>query len=194
MVHVYVVTRQKAKIFFTLYCFVVEPTSVLQIDFNLERNFFNEIVRVASSTKACELTEQFAPKVSQVFITFHDIFSGIWQEISQGPKSTFQIQKCAVTGLSFFRVRNYIWDLASDVQIEFVLTCIHCHSPNYQPPTPDQDFLSGILDTSGRYLYILKTDDSTPESMSPRRMTGFVLQASRAFYSPGSHQRCWRSR
>ena len=56
-IHVYVVTRQKAKIFFTLYCFVVEPTSVLQIDFNLERNFFNEIVRVASSTKACELTE-----------------------------------------------------------------------------------------------------------------------------------------
>ena len=56
-IHVYVVTRQKAKIFFTLYCFVVEPTSVQQIDFNLERNFFNEIVRVASSTKACELTE-----------------------------------------------------------------------------------------------------------------------------------------
>ena len=51
-----------------------------------------------------------------------------------------------------------------------------------------------MLDTLERYLNILKTDDSTPESMSPRRITGFVLWASRAFYSPGSHQRCWRSR
>ena len=55
--HVYVVTGQKAEIVFTLYCCVVEPTSVQQINFNLEGNFFSEIVRVASSTRACELTE-----------------------------------------------------------------------------------------------------------------------------------------
>ena len=56
-IHVCVVTEQKAEIFFALYCFVVDPTSVQQINFNLEGNFFNEIARVAFSTKACELTE-----------------------------------------------------------------------------------------------------------------------------------------
>ena len=86
-----------------------------------------------------------------------------------------------MTGLSFFRVRNYILGFGKWCA-EFVLTsCNHCHLPNYHPPPPDQAFLSGILDSSGRYLYILKTDDSTPESMSPRRITGFVLWASRAF-------------
>ena len=55
--HVYVVTEQKAEIFFTLHCFVVEPTFIQQINFNPLGNFVNEIVRVASSMKACALTE-----------------------------------------------------------------------------------------------------------------------------------------
>ena len=56
-IHVYVVTEKKAEIFFTLYCFVVERTSVQHINFNLEGNFFNEIARVACSTSVCEITE-----------------------------------------------------------------------------------------------------------------------------------------
>ena len=54
--NIYVVTEQKAEIFLALYCFIVEPTSVQQINFNLEGNFFNEIA-FSSSMKACELTE-----------------------------------------------------------------------------------------------------------------------------------------
>ena len=53
----YLITEQKAEFFFTLYCFVVKPTSVQQI-YNLQGIiFFNEIVRVASNTNARELTE-----------------------------------------------------------------------------------------------------------------------------------------
>ena len=36
--------------------------------------------------------------------TFHEMFSGVWQEISQGPKCTSQIWRCAVIGLSFQEV------------------------------------------------------------------------------------------
>ena len=45
----------KGRIFLALYCFVVKPTSVQQL--NLSSNFLNEIMRAVSSTKACELTE-----------------------------------------------------------------------------------------------------------------------------------------
>ena len=46
----YLVTEQKPEFQFTLYCFVAKPISEVII-------FFNEIVMVASSTNACELTE-----------------------------------------------------------------------------------------------------------------------------------------
>ena len=52
----YLVRLNKRQIFFHTFCFVVEPTSVQQI-FNLRGNFFSEIVRVGTSTNACELTE-----------------------------------------------------------------------------------------------------------------------------------------
>ena len=44
-------TEQKAEFFFTRYCFVVKPTLTSEVI------FFNAIVRVATSTNACELTE-----------------------------------------------------------------------------------------------------------------------------------------
>ena len=44
-------TEQKVEFFFTHYCSVVKPTLTSEVI------FFNEIVRVATSTNAGELTE-----------------------------------------------------------------------------------------------------------------------------------------
>ena len=53
----YLLRLIKGKIFFfTRYCFVVKPTSVQQI-LPPGNFFFNDILRVAIRTNACELTE-----------------------------------------------------------------------------------------------------------------------------------------
>ena len=70
--------------------------------------FFDDIVRVASSTNACELTVESSLFQNYKVFTFHETFlisvfwSEVKREISQGPKCTSQIWKSAVIGLSFF--------------------------------------------------------------------------------------------
>ena len=65
---VYLETEQTAEFFSTLYCFVSICSKANFCSANLtsegsEVIFFNEIVRVASSTNACELNEWFVLKL-----------------------------------------------------------------------------------------------------------------------------------
>ena len=67
-----------------------------------EVTFFNEILRVAISTNACELTEKFVLRdLSDLFWSYK-----VKREISQGPKCTSQIWKSAVIGLRFFPLKS----------------------------------------------------------------------------------------
>ena len=92
--------------------------------------------------------------------TFHEMFSGVWQEISQGPKCTSQIWRCAVIGLSFFRVKKLnfgIWQVTCRLYspVSIVTRQITPSPPSNQPIKKVNNcvsFLSGILDTPGRYL------------------------------------------
>ena len=52
----YLVRLNKRQIFFTSYCFVGKP-DLRSANLTSEVIFFNEILRVATTTNACELTE-----------------------------------------------------------------------------------------------------------------------------------------
>ena len=46
----------------------------------------------------------------------------------------------------FLGLETKFWDLASDVQM--VLTCIHCHSPNYPLPRPYDQPIKKVNDSA----------------------------------------------
>ena len=68
---VYLVTEQKAEFFSTLYCFVsiCSKADFCSANLTAEVIFFNEIVRVASSTNACELNEWFVLKLQGLHLS-----------------------------------------------------------------------------------------------------------------------------